>query len=85
MNDFLKMDIFFFTATVVVVVIGILIALILFRIWRILGSAERIANMAEAETSQIREDISEMRRSVKSNGFQWKFVIRFIKRMFGGR
>ena len=89
MNDFAKMDVFFVVTTVVVVMLGIVVSLVLFRIWRILGNVEEISNMISEEGSLVRKDIAEMRASVKREGLRLQFVGRFFKniakRYFGGK
>lgn len=66
MSEFAKMDIFFFITTVVVIVIGLLSAFVLYRIWKILGHVEDISKEVSEESVLIRRDISEVRSSVKS-------------------
>ena len=69
MNDFLKMDVFFFVTTVVVIALGLVLLLIGIRVMRILGHAERIMEMAEQETDLIREDLADFRKQVRRKGF----------------
>jgi len=82
MNDFLKMDIFFFVTTIIVLAIGIVMFLIVLRLWRILGSIERIAEMAEHETGLLKEDIANLRADVRREGFKVKSFMRLFKSMF---
>ena len=88
MNDFAKMDIFFVVTTLVVVAFGIILTLILFRVWRILGHVEEISSMLSEEGSLVREDIAEFRSSVHREGFKMRFFGRFFRgigrRYFGG-
>ena len=72
MNDFLKMDIFFIVTTLVVVMLGIVVTLILFRVWRILGYVEEISRDLSEESALLRNDVAEMRARIKTEGF--KFV-----------
>jgi len=82
MDEFLKMDIFFFVTTLVVVAVGILICLILWQIYRILAHVERFAEMAEKEGELIRQDIAQMRSDLRNHGFGWGMVWRLFGAMF---
>jgi len=85
MQDFLKMDIFFVVTTVIVLAIGIVVFLITLRLWRILGSIQRIAEMAEQETSLIKDDIAILRADVRREGFKLASLMRLFKSMFTKR
>jgi hypothetical protein len=81
MNDFLRMDIFFVVSTIAVVVIAGLVAYALIRILRILRTVERISETVSDEAVLIRSDVSELRRSVKSEGFKLLHLARFGRKM----
>lgn len=85
MDPFLKMDIFFFVTTIVVLGIGIILFLVGLRMWRILGHIERIAEMAERETELIREDIVTLRADVRRKGFKIQSFVRLFKSLFTKR
>lgn len=74
MNDFLKMDIFFIVTTLVVVMLGIAVTLILFRVWRILGHVEEISRDISEESALLRNDVAEMRVRIKSEGFKFSHL-----------
>lgn len=80
MDAFLKMDVFFVVTTAVVIVIGVLIALILLRVWRVMGHIERISEQADEEAVLIRADLQEMRGSIK-RGMRWGAVALFLRRL----
>jgi hypothetical protein len=61
MDPFLKMDIFFFVATAVTLLVGLLFALVAWKLWRILGHVERIAEIAGKEAEHLREDAAYVR------------------------
>jgi hypothetical protein len=86
MSDFAKMDIFFFVTTCVVVVLAILIALILIRVFRILGHLEHISEELSEEAELVRADIKEVRADLRREGFKWLLMFlplrRFIQRIF---
>ena len=84
MQDFLKMDIFFVVTTIVVAAIGIAIVLLAVRLWKIFGHVERIADMAEAESVLVREDVSAFRSEVRKKGFKLTSFMRFLRKMTSG-
>jgi len=74
MNQFLEMQIFFLITTLVVVAIGVVLGFVLMRIWRILGHVERISRDVSEESSLLRGDINELRRSIRDEGFRMKHI-----------
>ena len=80
MSDFAKMDIFFVVTTFVVVAIAVLIALILFRIWRILGHVEAISRAVSQEGELLRVDIAEFRKEVGKEGFKLLGFVSLIRK-----
>ncbi|OGG55996.1 hypothetical protein A2680_00470 [Candidatus Kaiserbacteria bacterium RIFCSPHIGHO2_01_FULL_55_37] len=81
MNDFLKMDIFFIVTTLAVIMLGIVVTLILFRVWRILGHIEEISRDISEESALLRNDVAQMRARIKSEGFKFSQVLS----LFGSR
>jgi len=65
MDNFLKMDIFFVVSTLAVVVLAVLLAVALIRVLRILKKVDQISDIAIEESEHIRDDIDEVRASVK--------------------
>ena len=61
MDPFLKMDIFFFIATLVTLLVGLMVVLLIWKLWRILGHIERIAEIAGKEAEHLREDAAYVR------------------------
>jgi len=84
MTDFLKMDIFFFITTLVVVALGVILLLIGLRLWRILGHVERIMEIAEEETELIKEDIADLRSDIRRRGFSIFSLGRFVRTIVSG-
>jgi len=83
MNDFLKMDIFFIITTLVVIMLGVVVTFILFRVWRILGHVEEISRELRDESALLRNDVAEMRARIKSEGFKFAHIISlFSSRIF---
>ena len=75
MNDFLKMDIFFIVTTLVVLMLGIVVTLILFRISRILGHIEDISRDISEESALLRNDVAQMRARIKTEGFKFAHIM----------
>ena len=61
MDPFLKMDIFFAVATAVTLLAGLLFALVAFKLWKILGHIERIAEIAGKEAEHLGQDAAYIR------------------------
>ncbi len=72
------MDIFFFITTIVVVAIGILLAFILLRIWRILGHVEEISKDVSAESALMRSDLADLRAKIKNEGLKIQILRNFL-------
>lgn len=68
MNEFLKMDIFFAVTTVVVVIVGVLLAIVLVRLFRILGTVEELSQMLTDEGKELRADLAHMRTDLAQKG-----------------
>ena len=79
MNDFAKMDLFFVVTTVVVLALGILVTLILFRVWRILGYVEEISGMISEEGKLLRTDVARLRSRVEREGLRMRFIGHFFR------
>ena len=71
MDPFLKMDVFFVVTTLAVLVLTVLVCLVLYRLWQFIGTLNQIAGQVADETKVIREDIADLRRTVKSEGNKW--------------
>ncbi|MDP2655112.1 MAG: hypothetical protein Q8P17_00940 [bacterium] len=66
MSEFLKMDIFFFVTTLVVIVVGILIAYVLWRVQRVLKNVEHISEQVAMESDLVRQDLADLRNDVRA-------------------
>lgn len=85
MSDFLKMDVFFAVTTAAVVVVAALASVALFHLIRLLRAAERISGGIEEEAALVRADIRDLRAGIRAEGFKWKHLSRWWRRLFGGR
>ena len=81
MTEFLKMDIFFFVTTIVVIVIGILSAYILWRIGRVLKHVEHISEQAALESDVIRQDIAQLRGDFREGKGRIKSLFSFFNKV----
>jgi len=81
MEGFLKMDVFFFVTTLVVVLLGILVAMVLYRLWRILKNVEHISHEVAQESGLIREDLAELRSDIKSGKGKVMSTLSFLGRL----
>jgi hypothetical protein len=78
MDQFLKMDIFFVVTTVAVVVLGVLLAFVLVKAYRILGHLEHISEQAALESDRLREDIAELRADIRSGEHKIGSMLGFL-------
>lgn len=80
MDEFLKMDIFFFVTTVAVVLLAFFFAYVLWRLGRVLKHIEHISEQAARESDSIRADLAEMRNDVRRGTGRIKAFFRFLKK-----
>lgn len=78
MNEFLKMDIFFIVTTFVVVVWGIIGAIVLYYVIRVLRYIERLSRTVAEEADELRGDIDEVRAQVREEGVRLKHIVQFF-------
>lgn len=83
MNQFLEMNIFFAVTTLVVIAIGVSLAFVLMRIWRILGHVEKISRDVSEESNLLRVDIADLRANIKAEGFKLKHLGKFYSSTLG--
>ena len=82
MDTLIHADIFFFVTTIVVIVVGILFAIALIYLVMILKRVKNITEAVREETILFREDIHELRGSVKREGFKLKSMLNFGYNIF---
>jgi hypothetical protein len=80
MNTLIHADIFFFVTTIVVVIVGLLLAIALIYFIKILYSVKRVAEEIRDETILFRQDVHELRDSIKREGFKLKNMFSFFTR-----
>lgn len=80
MDEFLKMDIFFFVTTVAVIVLAFFTAFVLWRLERVLKNVEHISQQVAEESDEVRRDIDEMRRDVHRGESRLKALFGFLQK-----
>lgn len=79
MSEFFKMDIFFVIASAGFVVLALLTALILWRVYRILGHVEHLSKQVALETEDIRKDIEMFRASLRAGKGRLTSLVGFVR------
>jgi hypothetical protein len=80
MSEFAKMDIFFVVTTITVIVVAFMLALALYYIIRILRNVEHVSEIVSEEGDRMREDIAQMRSSIKREGFKISHLASFARK-----
>ena len=70
MDDFTQMHVFFAVTTAAVVLVTALVCGVLVALFRFMRTLDRIAELVEEETAEIREDLGELRSGLKK-GFRF--------------
>lgn len=78
MNDFIKMDVFFFVTTVVVLCAGILLLVAMFYLIRILKSFDEVMKNVSEESYSIRNDFQMLRAQIRAEGMKVKYLSDFF-------
>jgi uncharacterized protein YoxC len=78
MDEFLKMDIFFFVATLAVVVLAYFAAFVLWRLQRVLKNIEHISEQVAGESDTIRQDLTELRSDIRRGKGRLKSLFGFL-------
>jgi len=82
MNEILNANIFFFVTTIAVVIFVILGIIALYYLILILKNAKDVSQRIEKGSEMIGEDIIELRKNVKTEGFRLVYFITFISNLF---
>ncbi len=81
MNEFLEMNIFFFVATLAVVLFTFLGTFVLWRFARVLKNIEHISAQVALESDSIRLDLAEVRADIRRGKGRLKSVFGFFDRI----
>lgn len=80
MNEFLKMDIFFFVTTVAVVLLTGVAVFISWRIAQILKHVEHISEQISLESDTVRADLAEVRSDIRKGKGRFKSLFGFFSK-----
>jgi len=80
MDDFLKMDIFFFVTTMVVVLFAVLGTIVVWRVSRVLKNIEHISEQVALESDSIRLDLAELRGDIRRGKGKLKSLFHFFSK-----
>jgi Na+/melibiose symporter-like transporter len=81
MDTLIHADIFFFVTTVVVVVLGVALLVALIYLIQAIRRIRDIASQIREETVLFREDVKELRSSVRREGFAIGNAFKFIQKL----
>lgn len=77
MDSLYKADIFFLVTTAVVILVGLLIALVLIYLLRILSDVKKLSQKVRKEGESIVEDIEDLRENLKRNTIKLSDILSF--------
>ena len=83
MQEFIKADIFFFITAIAVVLVTLGLMIALFYIIRILHNIRDVTERVDEGSKVLAEDLSELRGTIKREGFVWGHVFSFLKKQSG--
>lgn len=82
MDSILKSDIFFFIASIAVIVLSAVVAVALVYAIRILRNVEHISKIVRDESDSIVKDVSKLRESAENEGVKVGRLAWFLKKYF---
>jgi hypothetical protein len=82
MNTLIHADIFFFVTTIAVIIVTLLLIVVFIYLIRVLRQVEEIGKEIKSEAVLIREDIKDLRGSVRREGFKIQSFMDFFKKLF---
>lgn len=78
MNDFLKMDVFFFITTIALILLTSFGTVVLWRLANILKNVEHISEQIALESDGIRSDLAGMRTDIRKGKGRLKSLFGFF-------
>ena len=82
MSDFLKQDIFFFLASILLVVVTIVTLVAGYYLVKITRAINYISQKARAESDFLSEDLTALRQNVKTQGAKFKHFASFFGSLY---
>ena len=83
MQEFIKADIFFFITAIAVVLVTIGIGIALYYVIRILRNIRDVTERVDEGSKILAEDLSDLRGTIKREGFVWGHIFGFLKKQSG--
>ncbi|MDO8624187.1 MAG: hypothetical protein Q7R54_02415 [bacterium] len=80
MDEFLKMDVFFFITTVAVVLLTLFGVVVLWRLARVLKNIEHISEQVSLESDTVREDLAHLRGEIREGKGRIKSLFGFFNK-----
>lgn len=81
MDELLHANIFFFITSIAVIVVTVFLVVLLHHLIQIARDAREITNMVKEESTEIAEDLEELRDTIKKEGFRlWHFFAFLVGR-----
>lgn len=85
METLIHADIFFFIATIWMVIISAIFVYILWNIAQIVKDARYISKKVREGSDILSEDLKELRTAVHTKGETFKYIIKYFKHLFFNR
>jgi hypothetical protein len=85
MDTLIHADIFFFVTTIVVVVLGIALLIALIYLIQALRKIRNIVEQVREETVLFREDVKDLRSSIRREGFTIAHAFSFVQKLISKR
>jgi len=85
MDTLFKADIFFFITSFVVIVLGVIVAIILVYLVRILRDLKAISQVLRTEIEQLVADVHHFRGKVRERAGDWSDTVKGLVKMFQGK
>ena len=85
MNTLIHADIFFFITTIWVIIISAIVAFILWKVAGVMSDIREISKKVRAGSEVLSEDLSELRKTFKTEGAGVKHVWKYFQNLFDKR
>jgi hypothetical protein len=82
MNEFAKMDVFFFVTTVAVIVLTLVSTIAIVYSIKILKDVKHITAKAKDESEALAADLQDLRTNVRQGGWKLKHMIGFLSSIY---